>query len=130
MNRLLKFAAAFVLAVGMPAAVAGQQVGESINVLPVYRGGTDECPPGSGFPCDALRGDLFGQRQNEPTVAVSTLNRDHVVVFYNDFRAVDIPTDQMIPGTASTLARLWNGVRGLLAGLTGASRFRGPEPAR
>ena len=128
MIRILKFAAACALAVCVPISVAAQQVGESINVLPVYTGGTDLCA--SGLPCDALRGDLFGQRQDEPSLGVSTLNKDHIVVVYNDWRAVDVPTDPMIPGTASTLARLWDGVRGLLARLAGAPAPRTPEPSR
>jgi len=107
-----------VVALAFPATVAAQQVGESINVLPVYK----STPPGTApGPTDYLRGDLYGQRQDEPSIAVSTLNKDHIIAVYNDFRAVDVPTDPALGTSASTLARLWNGVRGWFAKLTGGS---------
>ena len=63
--------------------LSAQQVGDNINVLPVFQG-IDQF--------DFLRGDLYGQRQQEPSIVVSSLNKDHIAVFYNDFRAVDVPT--------------------------------------
>ena len=36
-------------------------------------------------------GDPFLQRQNEPTVAVSTRNPMHLVAGANDYRTVDLP---------------------------------------
>ncbi len=99
-----------------PVASAQVSVGENVNVLPVYK----SAPPASD---DYLRGDLFGQRQNEPSVAVSTVNKDHIVAFYNDFRAVDLgPTEPPLSGTTSSLlARLWNGAKALFARAAGRS---------
>lgn len=100
---------------GSPA--SAQQVGDNINVLPVFQGIEDEL--------DYLRGDLYGQRQQEPSVVVSSVNKDHVLAFYNDFRAVDVPNDPPLPGLLSSTfsGRLWSGMRGLLARLLGR-----PEP--
>ena len=103
---------AIFLAYALNAATSAQQVGDNINVLPVFQG-IDQL--------DYLRGDLYGQRQNEPSVVVSSLNKDHIAVFYNDFRAVDVPNDPPLPGLqSSTIAgRLWKGTRSLFAKLLG-----------
>jgi CARDB len=118
-HRAPKLVLILALALVFPATAAAQQVGESINVLPVYRSTPPGTPPG---PTDYLRGDLYGQRQDEPSIAVSTLNKDHIIAVYNDFRAVDVPTDPALGTTASALARLWTGVRGWLAKLGSGSR--------
>ncbi len=36
-----------------------------------------------------LLGDGYLQRQVEPTIAASTLNPDHLLAFFNDYRAID-----------------------------------------
>ena len=69
-----------------------QQANQNINVLPVYFNETDD-PDQPIDPLAYLKGDLFLQRQVEPTIAVSTRNPDHLIAFFNDYRAVDIPND-------------------------------------
>ncbi|MGB5295419.1 MAG: hypothetical protein WBP34_10750 [Thermoanaerobaculia bacterium] len=72
--------------------ILAQQVGDNINVLPVFKSGVSEDP------LDYARGDLYGNRQGEPKVAVSTANPDHLLAVYNDFRMVDVPDDPPLPG--------------------------------
>jgi len=77
----------FVSAVGM-----AQQANQNINVLPVYYNQAND--PTQPIEPDAyLKGDLFLQRQVEPTIAVSSWNSQHLIAFFNDYRAVDIPDD-------------------------------------
>ena len=82
---------------------------------------------------DYLRGDLYGQRQGEPDIAFSSLNPDHAMAIYNDFRAVDGPDDAGLPDfNTSSVARLWMGARTLLArvlGRPGPKRNQGPAVA-
>ena len=101
------------------------RVGENVNVLPVSK----STPPGEApGPDDYLRGDLFGQRQNEPSVAVSSVNKDHILAFYNDFRAVDLGTTEppLPDDTRALLAKAWDGMNGFLTRLAGGTP---PEPA-
>jgi len=113
-NKLLL---ALCLTVSLQGGASAQQVqvGENVNVLPVFT---------SGEELDYLRGDLYGQRQGEPDLAFSSLNPDHAMTIYNDFRAVDVPADPHLPDfNTSTVARLWDGFRTLFAKLLGW-----PEP--
>jgi hypothetical protein len=48
---------------------------------------------GTTFP----EGDPYLQRQNEPSIAVSTRNPCHLVAGANDYRAVDVPFDDTVP---------------------------------
>jgi VCBS repeat-containing protein len=88
----------FVLAVLalVPAPATAQQAGENINVLPVV------------FPDDdpdwELKGDGYLQRQVEPSIAASTRNPDHLVAFFNDYRAVDIADDVGLGETETMVA--------------------------
>ncbi len=75
-----------------------QQVGDNINVLPVYKSADDYIDE-----LDYVRGDLYGNRQGEPDIGVSTLNRDHLLAVYNDFRLVDVPDDPPLPGLLASL---------------------------
>ncbi len=75
-----------------------QTVSPNVPVLPLY---SDPADPGA-----YLKGDLFLQRQVEPTIAVSTRNPDHLISFFNDYRAVDIPDDEAPPGPFSIALRL------------------------
>jgi len=78
--------------------LSAQTVSPNVPVLPLYS------DPGDTNAY--LKGDLYLQRQVEPTLAVSTRNPDHLLSFFNDYRAVDIPDDEGIPGTLSIALRL------------------------
>jgi hypothetical protein len=84
-------------------ATLAQQAGENINVLPVV---LPQDSPDDWF----VIGDGFLQRQVEPTIAASTRNPDHLVAFFNDYRAVDIPDDAGL-GEVETMIAVLNIVR-------------------
>jgi hypothetical protein len=64
--------------------------------------------------------DLFLNRQVEPTVAVSTRNPQHVLTFFNDYRAVNIQDDLGLGETQNgAFATAWRHVRQWLARLAG-----------
>jgi hypothetical protein len=88
------------LALMICAPVSAQEAGENINVLPVV--------DPQLFPDDWwLRGDGYLQRQVEPTIAASTRNPDHLLAFFNDYRAVDAKNDSYMgedPFQTSALA--------------------------
>jgi hypothetical protein len=79
-HRAPKLALALALAVlACPSTVAAQQVGGNVNVLPVYK--TIVFDPAQGKyvwvddGLDYLRGNLYGQRLNEPAILVSSRTR-------------------------------------------------------
>ena len=72
-------------AVALTLAASAQQVGPNVNTM----SGTDP-----------KTGDAFLQRQNEPAVAISTRNADHVMLAFNDYRTVDIANDVTEPDAA------------------------------
>src|SRR6476469_3745218 len=43
-------------------------------------------------------GDPFLQRQNEPSLAVSSRNALHLLAGANDYRTVDLPVSDSVPG--------------------------------
>ena len=53
-------------------------------------------------------GDPFLQRQNEPSLAVSSRNSLHLLAGANDYRTVDLPTSDIVPGSLAGDA--WLGV--------------------
>src|SRR5262249_26338468 len=59
---------------------------------------------GTSFPC----GDPFLQRQNEPSLAVSSRNALHLLAGANDYRTVDLPVSDTVPGSLAGDA--WLGV--------------------
>ena len=93
--RLVIISTAVLFVLFPPIAVA-QQAGENVNVLPVV------------FPQDdpdwQLKGDGYLQRQVEPSIAASTRNPDHLVAFFNDYRAVDIADDIGLGETENMVA--------------------------
>src|SRR5499427_6440221 len=44
-------------------------------------------------------GDPFLQRQNEPSIAISSRNPRHLLAGANDYRTVDLPISDTVPGS-------------------------------
>ncbi len=85
LDRLL-LALAFTTLIYATAGAQGPTPGQNINMV-----------SGTTFP----GGDPFLQRQNEPSIAVSTRNPLHLLAGANDYRTVDLPlTDQLSPELA------------------------------
>src|SRR5512137_2453627 len=72
----LRFAISLMVMLALPVAVRAQIAGESVNMV-----------SGTQWP----GGDPFLQRQNEPSVAVSSANTQHLLAGANDYRSVDLP---------------------------------------
>ncbi len=86
-----------------------QQAGENINVLPVVPQNVTDWE---------IKGDGYLQRQVEPTIAASTLNPDHLLAFFNDYRAVDIDDDTYVGEEQFQVASLAiNAAEFMLAGI-------------
>jgi hypothetical protein len=75
-----------------PTVIPAQVVGQNRNV-------------GAGK-IDQFVGDLFLQRQNEPAVAISTRNPDHIFTAFNDYSTVDFAGDPNLEPPAEA----WIGV--------------------
>ena len=75
-QRFVSLAAAFVAAVVTVHPATAQVVGQSVNMV-----------TGTQWPT----GDPFLERQNEPSMAVSSRNPLHLVAGNNDYRTVDLP---------------------------------------
>src|SRR5512141_346837 len=71
------------LAAAAPGDLGAQTAGPNINMV-----------SGTQWP----GGDPFLQRQNEPSLDVSTRNPLHLLAGANDYRTVDIPFDAALPG--------------------------------
>jgi len=97
------------IAVAAPA--QAQQANQNINVLPVI-------PQQDEFDNEWFKlGDGFLQRQVEPTIAVSTRNPDHLLAFFNDYRAVDIPDDEGLGEQNQNIALVLKIIDFMMAGL-------------
>src|SRR5512143_1570485 len=82
------------LLAAVPGHLGAQVAGQNINMV-----------SGTKWP----GGDPFLQRQNEPSLAVSSRNQLHLLAGANDYRTVDLPTEPgSVPGTLSGDA--WLGV--------------------
>jgi len=77
-TRQLKILALLVLSFGAMTAtpVSAQVAGQNVNMV-----------SGTGW----TNGDPFLERQNEPSIAVSTRNSAHLLGASNDYRSVDLP---------------------------------------
>ena len=75
----------------------GLLVGRNVNMV-----------SGTGF----IDGDPYLQRQNEPSIAVSTRNPMHLLAGANDYRTIDIPFQDELPGIPEGVAArdAWLGV--------------------
>jgi hypothetical protein len=82
------------VAAALPTVAQTQPVaGQNINMV-----------SGTSFP----GGDPFLQRQNEPSLAVSSRNSQHLLAGANDYRTVDLPVSDVVPGSLAGDA--WLGV--------------------
>ena len=87
--------ASLMVAVVLPLGASAQIAGESVNMV-----------SGTQWP----GGDPFLQRQNEPSIAVSSANPQHLLAGANDYRTVDIP-DPFLPGEQRKMpGDAWQGV--------------------
>jgi hypothetical protein len=77
--------------VAAPGPARAQIPGENVNMV-----------SGTKWP----GGDPFLQRQNEPSIAVSSWNAQHLVAGANDYRTVDIPN----PNAPDETGDAWHGV--------------------
>lgn len=75
----------------MPIATPAQIAGENVNMV-----------TGTQWP----GGDPFLQRQNEPSVAISSANSEHLLAGANDYRTVDLPD----PGSPDDTGDAWLGL--------------------
>src|SRR5215467_13194751 len=89
------FVIAFVLCAVVAANAAAQvpTAGQNINMV-----------SGTKWP----GGDPFLQRQNEPSIAISSRNPLHLLAGANDYRTVDLPVSDTVPGSLAGDA--WLGV--------------------
>ncbi len=88
------FALFLLFSAAPPAELHAQIAGQNVNMV-----------SGTGWP----GGDPFLQRQNEPSMAVSSRNLLHLLAGANDYRTVDLPIEAgSVPGTLSGDA--WLGV--------------------
>ena len=113
MKRLILIVFGIALVLNTP--LSAQQANQNIPVLPVIQ----ELDDALWY----LKGDGFLQRQVEPTIAVSTRNPDHLLSFFNDYRAVDIPNDEGLGEEEQAMAFALNVSDFMMAGLVPIPRL-------
>ena len=121
------------LAAGLFVSRGSAQVpGPNINVLPVLTDQNGNPITPAQDPQAAFKGDYYLNRQVEAAIGASTRNPQHVVAYFNDYRAVDIQEDlghgeQQVPVTG-LLARMWRSLEGVWAKLTGRRTLKDELP--
>ena len=117
---LKRLSSSLAIAVALGAIAAAQQGGLNTAVLPGL-------PRDPSAPNAKLTSDLLQQRQVEPDIVVSTRNPLHLMAFFNDYRAVDLASDNPPPGkqTSRALKAVPGRMLALLEGRTGKSGDRG-----
>ncbi len=111
MNRMIPILTILTITGALAAPISAQQANQNINVLPVI-------PQQDALDDDWFKlGDGYLQRQVEPTIAVSTRNPDHLLAFFIDYRAVDIPDDKGLGEENQNFALLINAFDFMMAGL-------------
>ena len=88
-----------------PRAVAGFWLGMAAAILGLLWGSTAAAQtPGQNVNMVSGTqwpgGDPFLQRQNEPSIAVSTRNPLHLLAGANDYRTVDLPLNDVLPNSS------------------------------
>ena len=78
----------------------GDSVFLANGAIVAFAAGDEGLPECIANPDWFLEGDGFLQRQVEPTIAASTRNPNHLIAFFNDYRAVDIQDDPEPTGLA------------------------------
>jgi hypothetical protein len=110
---------ALLVPLALPGTVGAQasppaNVGDNANIIPIYKSAD---PPAAD---DYLRGNLLGQRCNEASIGISSINPDHMMIFCNDYRATFNFDDALVPsGKSSLIASVWSGVKTFFAWITG-----------
>jgi hypothetical protein len=124
MRRALAAAAAVCLCLSLLVPLQAQQAGSNVGILPVVADPAD--------PDAYLKGDLYLQRQLEPSLAVSTRNPQTLIAFFNDYRAVDVPGDLGLgegsPETGWTLLAWARPLTRFFARLAGRELRARPKP--
>ncbi len=113
MKRLILIVFGIALVLNTP--LSAQQASQNIPVLPVIPKIDPETLAEN--PDWYLRGDGYLQRQVEPTIAVSTRNPDHLLSFFVDYRAVNIPGDPGLGEQTQTFVLAMKATNMMLAGL-------------
>lgn len=120
-----RLAVALLVACSLSAIAQAQQVGESVNVMPVWTPCDPASPNCQSDPrwADAWRyGDIFLQRQVEASVAPSSLNPSRILTGFIDYSAVDTFSDTGLGDTVA--ANLWDRLTSALAKLLRMPRRR------
>ncbi len=81
-----------VLCIGIP--IKSQFIETQTNETELIVGRNVNMVSGTELP----GGDPYLQRQNEPSIAVSTRNAMHLLAGSNDYRTIDMPFEDQVPG--------------------------------
>jgi hypothetical protein len=106
--RILLLAGILILAAGTIAVLVNSQTVVSSSTIGLIASRNVNMVSGTKLPL----GDPWLQRQNEPSIAVSSRNPMHLFAAANDYRTIDMPDDYSLPGIpgASAVRDSWIGV--------------------